>query len=74
MTRALCSEGWMVDKVRMINQIKPKYRKWTPEITEVDRDECNRKVIDPYDYEPLHHRYNRRTCQVRCYNETAAVY
>ena len=54
MTRELCSEGWAVDKVRIINQIKPKYRKWTPGVTRtIDKDKCNRSVIDPYDYEPL---------------------
>ena len=54
MTRELCSEGWAVDKVRMVNQIKPKYRKWTPEITgTIDRDKYNRTVIGPYDHEPL---------------------
>ena len=50
MTRELCSEGWTVDKLRMVNQIKPKYRKWTPESTgTIDRDKCNRTVIGPYD-------------------------
>ena len=54
MTRELCSEGWAVDKVRIMNQIKPKYRKWTPGVTRtIDKDKCNRSVIDPYDYEPL---------------------
>ena len=54
MTRELCSEGWAVDKLRIINQIKPKYRKWTPKVTRtIDKDKCNRSVIDPYDYEPL---------------------
>ena len=54
MTRELCSEGWTVDKVRIMNQIKPKYRKWTPGVTRtIDKDKCNRSVIDPYDYEPL---------------------
>ena len=55
MTRELCSEGWAVDKVRIMNQIKPKYLKWTPGVTRtIDKDKCNRSVIDPYDYEPLH--------------------
>ena len=55
MTRELCSEGWAVDKVRIMNQIKPKYRKWTPGVTRtIDKDKSNRSVIDPYDYEPLH--------------------
>ena len=55
MTRELCSEGWAVDKVRMVSQIKPKYCKWTPGVTGmIDKDKCNRNVIDPYDYEPLH--------------------
>ena len=31
---------------RMVNQIKPKYRKWTPESTgTIDRDKYNRTVI-----------------------------
>ena len=55
MTRELCSEGWAVDKVRIVNQIKLKYRKWTQEITgTIDRDKYNRTVIGPYDHEPLH--------------------
>ena len=55
MTRELCSEGWAVDKLGMVNQTKPKYRKWTPEITgTIDRDKYNRIVIGPYDHEPLH--------------------
>ena len=47
MTRELCSEGWAVDdKVRMVGQIKPKYRKWSPESTgTIDRDKYNRTVI-----------------------------
>ena len=54
MTRKLSSEGWAVDKLRMVSQIKPKYRKWTPGVIEmIDRDKYNRKVIDPYDHEPL---------------------
>ena len=54
MTRELCSEGWVVDKVRIMSQIEPKYRKWTPGVTgTIDKDKCNRSVIDPYDYEPL---------------------
>ena len=54
MTRERSSEGWAVDKLRMVNQIKPKYRKWTPGVTgTIDKDKCNRNVIDPYDYEPL---------------------
>ena len=32
-TRERCSEGWAVEKLRIVNQIKPKHRKWTPEIT-----------------------------------------
>ena len=55
MTRERSSEGWAVDKLRMVSQIKPKYRKWTPGVTgTIDRDEYNRHIIDPYDYEPLH--------------------
>ena len=58
MTRERCSEGWAVDKLRMVNQIKPKHRKWTPEITgttgTIDRDKYNSTVIGPYDHEPLH--------------------
>ena len=43
-----------MDKLRVVNQIKPKYRKWTPEITgRIDRDKCDRIVIGPYDHEPL---------------------
>ena len=38
-----------------LNQLKPKHRKWTPEITgTIDRDKYNRTVIGPYDHEPLH--------------------
>ena len=55
MTREWYSEGWAVDKLRMVSQIKPKYRNWTPGVTgTIDRDKYNRNVIDPYDYEPLH--------------------
>ena len=51
MTRERCSEGWAVDKFRMVNQIKPKYRKWTPEITEmIDRDKYDKTVIGPYEH------------------------
>ena len=43
-----------MDKLRMVSQIKPKYRKWTPGVTgTIDRDKYNRNVIGPYDYEPL---------------------
>ena len=43
-----------MDKLRIMNQIKPKYRKWTAGVTRtIDKDKCNRSVIDPYDYEPL---------------------
>ena len=41
MTRECCSEVWTVDKIRMVNQIRPKYRNWTPEITgTIDKDKC----------------------------------
>ena len=54
MTREQCSEGWAVDKLRMVNQIKPKHRKWTPEITgTIDGDTYISTVIGPYDHEPL---------------------
>ena len=33
MTRELTCEGRAVDKLRMVNQIKPKYHKWTPGVT-----------------------------------------
>ena len=57
MTRELSSEGWAVDKLRMVSQIKPKYRKWTPGVIgTIDKDKCIRNVIDLYDYEPLHAR------------------
>ena len=53
MTRELSSEGRAVGKLRMVSQIKSKYRKWTPGVTgTIDRDSHNRNVIDPYDYEP----------------------
>ena len=33
----------------MVNQIKPKHRKWTPEITGIiGRDKYDRTVIGPY--------------------------
>ena len=33
---------------RMVNQIKPKHHKWTPEITGmIDKDKC---MIEPYDH------------------------
>ena len=55
MIRERCSEGWAVDKLRMVNQIKPKHREWTLGDTgTIDRDKYNRNVIDPYDHEPLH--------------------
>ena len=44
----------------MVNQRKPKHRKWTPEITgTIDRDKSNRTVIGPYDHTSLqiHERY-----------------
>ena len=48
MTRELSSEGWAVDKLRMVSQIEPKYRKWTPGVTgTIDKDKCNRSVIGP---------------------------
>ena len=54
MTRERCSEGWAVDKLRMVNQIKPKHRNWTPEVTgTIDRDKYDRTVINLYDHEPL---------------------
>ena len=57
MTRARRSEGWAVDKLRMVSQIKPKYRKWTPGVTAtIDRDKYNGDVINPYDYEPLQYK------------------
>ena len=38
----------------MVNQIKPKHRKWTPEVTgAIDRDKYDKTVIGPYDHEPL---------------------
>ena len=38
--------GW-----RMVNQIKPKHRKWTPKITGmVDRDKYDKTVIGPYEH------------------------
>ena len=54
MTGEPCSEGWAVDKLRMVNQIEPKHRKWTPEITgTIDRDKYNRPVIGHMTHEPL---------------------
>ena len=45
MTRERCSEVWTVDKIRMVNQIRPTHRKWTPEITgTIDMDKC---MIEP---------------------------
>ena len=45
MTRECCSEVWTVDKIRMVNQIGPKHRKWTPEITgTIDKYRC---MIEP---------------------------
>ena len=76
MTRELCSKEWVVDKVRMVNQIKPKYCKWTPESTGmIDRDTYNRTVIGPYDQNP----YSRcpaaaapwlARCSTCCLNES----
>ena len=55
MTRELCSEGWAVDKLQMVNQIRPQHRKWTPEVIgTIDRDKYDGTVIDPYDHEPLY--------------------
>ena len=35
----------------MVNHIKPKHRKWTPEITEtIDRDKYDKTVIGPYEH------------------------
>ena len=43
-----------MDKLRMVNQIKSKHRKWTPEITgTIDGDNYISTVIGPYDHEPL---------------------
>ena len=51
MTRERCSEGWAVDKLRMVNQKKPQHRKWTPEITgTIDRDKYGETVIDLYEH------------------------
>ena len=51
MTRERCGEGWAVDKLRMVNRIKPKHRKWTPEITGmIDRDKYDKTVIGPYEH------------------------
>ena len=51
MTRERRSEGWAVDKIRMVNQIKPKHCKWTPEFTgAIDRDIYDRTVTDLYDH------------------------
>ena len=45
MTRECCSEVWAVGKIRMVNQIRPKHRKWTPEITGmIDKDKF---MIEP---------------------------
>ena len=55
MTRERCSEGWAVDKLRMVDQIKPKHRRWTPGITgTINRDKYNSTVISPYDHQSLH--------------------
>ena len=55
MTKERYGEGWAVDKLRMVNQIKLKHRKWTPEITgTIDRGKYNSTVIGPYGHEPLH--------------------
>ena len=41
MTKECCGEVWTVDKLRIVNQIKPKHCKWTPEITgTIDKDKC----------------------------------
>ena len=46
MTRELRCEGWVVDKLRMVNQIKPKQCKWAPEITgTIDSDKYDKTVI-----------------------------
>ena len=51
MTRERCSEGWAVDKLRVMNHVKPKHRKWTPEITGmIDRDKYDETVIGPYEH------------------------
>ena len=51
MIRERCSEGWAVGKFRMVNQIKPKHRKWTPEITgTIDRDKYDKIVIGSYEH------------------------
>ena len=51
MTRERCSEGWAVDKLRMVNQIEPKHLKWTPKITGmIDGDIHDKTVIGPYEH------------------------
>ena len=75
MTRELCSEGWAVDKLRIVNQIKPKYRKWIPEITgTIDRDKYNENVIGPYDHEPLHTACDSTLSNTTMYPIIHAVY
>ena len=44
-----------MNKLRIVNQIKPKHSKWNPEMTgTIDRDKYNGTVIGLYDHEPLH--------------------
>ena len=62
MTRERCSEGWAVDKLRMVNQIKTKHRKWTPGVAgTIDKDKYNRNVIGSYDYKPIQNLADWRT-------------
>ena len=43
MTRERCSKGWVVDKLEMMNQTKPKHSKWAPETTgTIDRDKYDK--------------------------------